>query len=321
MVELLDKLLAESDWTTALKLAHSLLLEGGHSASDLAHIHQAICRAYMGLGEYLKAIPFGELARKLARDLGEWDLFGTVCNELCAAYGETRQYTALWVCAMDFLKYKHHYRDAAYREGLIYINLGSVSFRRRNWAEAAHWYEAALTFHKARGELEYMQWARLGLIRACLYADPQRVPGLLRDSRRTLRNLPRDHDLWRLHRLAAALYAYHRKQYERAIFLARPAVYLPSFYAMEAIHADLLISRSACALGDAHLAFAHALAARGRAVQEGLYDKSYEAIELIYNLIQAYGTRFIRELEPEYRSVGVDLTSLITIPDEPKEEQ
>ena len=189
MIEYLRQLIKDEKWETALAYAQQLTAGAEMTPRDLVVIHNATLRARIAMGEHAGAVPVGELAVKLAREVGDWDAYGQACNDLGVSHFMLKEYDEAISCFNEFLKNTDKFTEALQLHTLVWYNLSCAYRAEGNGRAAVHALTRAVEQARRDGDTNWVQGSTLALINARLRAgQTEQVPKLLAQSSYQLRN-------------------------------------------------------------------------------------------------------------------------------------
>lgn len=315
-VQHLLNLMEEEDWPGILHLAGRLLNRGGLTAQELASLNLCVCRAHLFQHQYLSGLPAGELARKLALDLGLWDLLGTTLIALAGGYVNTRSYQRALERCIEYLEFMPRFDQVRSREGDVWFILG------RAQQALGHLDEATVAYHRAAVLLERGQsthWAMSAIYRRieCLVErSGSSVLPLLSELRRLAPAHP-------VPGIAGMIVAVSRGKYlvSRGRLAAAVAVCTRALKACEGDHSQpvtdfkailcLFVATTCQKLGNDKNALGYAIASRMHATRAQEYVTEFLAMELIYRLLAGGNHSALADLDREYLEMGLDLSRFI----------
>lgn len=312
----LKQLLDEEQWDKVLKYAEQLLFRGSSlGAVDLAWINYATAKAKNEKDEFFAAIPPGELARKLAKDAGLWDLHGRTMLTLAYSYYHTRQYEQSLNCAYEFLTSIGFYDNALDVEHGVWMLIGLSRLTLGDHRQAYQAFQRSAEAATRLGDSRRAFVAQHHALECLYHIDPGRIPELLFQCACHVRGHPEDTIVLTLYLQDRATYELHRKRYARAMALCRKALRIPHttpyMISWAKYNCNMLLAATHRQMGNLQLALGHAMTARMAAIQGKLFHLEFEAASIIHELLTSVGQDTARELDQHYLQSGVDLTTLL----------
>lgn len=303
MIDYLEKLVEEREHAEGLVLAEQLMLNPDNTMYDMLRINHAMqtCRLY--LNEFHGSIVSGQLATKLAVDLGVWDYFGRASINLAMALGSVGQHAEALAAAYDYLSHLNRYTDVGILEVRAWYNIGVAQGYLGNKNEAIHALTRAAdlaTDHEALLSAHGVRHALVGAHLAMSEVGP--IPCLLAKCLKFLRDHQGEDSMdmslvW--HYILRTRYAMATNRFDRAIKVAMKGIaighgkpdYLYEFYT--------LLSKISLAKKDKGMALSYALSARISAIRARRFDRELAASELVYDIARLEPTALM-EIKPEH---------------------
>jgi tetratricopeptide (TPR) repeat protein len=225
MIEYLEKLVRlDRDYAKGVAYAEQLMRSHDNSPKDLLIINCALLLCRYTLHEYNGAVVAGQMAMKLAEELGEWDYYGIASLDLGACFMILAQYQDAIEILYRYLSKLPYYQHAAVQEPKVWFNLGRTYTALRQPSEASDALSKAL---QAAVRLEHHRYAhgiRHALIDVYTQAGNLReVPRLIAQSSHYLRHNPDavdGHNSWQWHLKLRIDYVIATKRLKRAEALA-----------------------------------------------------------------------------------------------------
>ncbi len=307
-VQWLKELLDQEQWDKVLQAAEQCLRRGGYSAAEYAEINYAICRARAFRQELLQAIPPGELARRLSRDTGQWDLLGKTLLVLGVAYWRTRSYDRALSTLYGFFEHNSHYTTAQTLAARVWHNIGHTLIRTGQAAEAAGALRRACNEYQSLNDVDGFTAAAQHLVECCVETSLPEARTVLAAMRATGTQHPSQYNGRAVYFLGRARCARQVGAFKwaAALCLAALAEERKSLYIE--FHSNLVLSGCLAALGDNKNALGHALAARMIAANGKIYDLEFMAIEAMYDLMSGPDNTALQALDADYLEQGLDMT-------------
>lgn len=287
-IEYLRELWQRQEWSKLLDSTKSLLMRGGWTVEELAYLNYYACRGRFGEGEFYAGLPSGELARRLAEDVGAWDLLANIHITLSAGYHWVMQYERSLEHAFAFLEKLPRFSAVREREGEAWIRVGMGYEGLGKHREAFLAYERA---HKLLKQLGRWHWAyaAIRLATRLLYDDnPEAIPEMMAEQMRLRRLDPTNKYIRALLYLERARYALHQGEHARCLWLASHCI-RRAVDAYQVFEAHLEIAKCHRAMGNFASAMHHVHQARATALGRKMYAEEYKAVELLYDLIKEQG--------------------------------
>lgn len=315
MLEYLVKLMEDGDFQRCLRLAEQQLLRGGMTRNQLAKLNMVISRCRLGMNDLYGAIPSGQLAVKLARDLEEWDLLGRALLNLGTALVGTRQYDQALLQFYTYLEHLPHYSASRRLEGAAWKNIGIAHQRKLETDRAIDALNRARQWF-AKQEIDHSTFTCThDLVNTYLQKyeagpDPSlltKVEELLRYEKEIVRRQAADTYFRSLYLYDQAAYYMHCGRLGRAMVCAMKAMEVRKGDFGLAFHSNMVLHRCTRSLGDAKQALGYAIAARVQALQGRHFELEFLATQAMAEVIREQGTRVVRELDDEYMALGIDL--------------
>ncbi|MCG0238531.1 MAG: hypothetical protein L6E13_04565 [Firmicutes bacterium] len=291
----------------ALDLAEQLLQRGGHRPEDLAHLNRLVACARFNVGDAVGALPAWRSALHLARDLGLWDLVGTLCLELGQCHLSIREPREARRVLSNYFLYEHRYRKATRFQPRIWANLGAAWQMENHHSQAIPAFRRALSGFLSQGELGFACLTWHQLLASARAAAPREVPGLLhllKGFAQTHRGRP---GVVALYLLEQGLWALDRGRFWRATSLGLRARELSQEEPWLAFEIHMLLARASQALGFLEDALGFALSARVLALGARQYDLEFEATFLMCELIRIGGRELVQALDRSYLAQGINI--------------
>jgi len=290
MIEYLEQLVEEKKYREALDLAERLIkqVEDPH---QVVRIYAARVVSHCRLGEFSEALPGGDFALHLARELGDWDSFGMLALYVGVAYSRLGQLNEAVTRMYDYLAGLGNYRKAAEFEYNAWYNLGTFQVMLNKPVDAAKALANALKAALRNGEHRYAHGVRQALVDAYLRAEMyESVPRLLVQCGHYLRKHPE----LPLYNMSLANHIQLRGEYALVTGRATRAKALAS-RALSKLRGEpyeclphLVLAKVAQRNGVYQEALGHALAARTCALVGRRTDFEQMASDLLYELTRAY---------------------------------
>jgi tetratricopeptide (TPR) repeat protein len=263
-VDYLERLISERAFEKALAYAEHLLNNQDNDSRGLLIINHSIMYARHHFGDFEGAIASGELAAKLAKEIGEWDYHGTACLTLGASYDRLRQVHKAMVWWYQFLECSAYY--SARKEALAWFNLGTGHKFLREHEKAIVAFERGLHAATKMGNDRFAHGIRQALIETHIaYQNTAEVPKLLANCAFYLRHNPNAHmgrESHLFHLKLRAEYALATKRFGRATAVAlRGLRASDGLFEMQAYFHFLLSQIAYASKGNIH-ALGHVQAAR-----------------------------------------------------------
>jgi tetratricopeptide (TPR) repeat protein len=284
MIEYLEKLLADKEFSKALALAEQLLLDRNNNAKQLVAIQSAIAESRLHLQDYSGALVAGGVAVRLARETRDWDYFGLACMHMGAAYYYLRDWGQAINAWTDFLTALTWYQKCAAFEPTVRYNLGLAQNATGEFRHACYSMEQAISAAKRFGNEDFAHGIRLALVGALLKdGNLNPIPRLLAVCGRYIRthcdNIEvHDSGLW--HISLRVEYTFTTGRLDKARRLALRAVYNPDARSDHQFSFHIMLARVGHRRGCAVEALGHALAARIYAERCHRHDLLVEADDL-----------------------------------------
>ncbi|HWI50593.1 MAG TPA: hypothetical protein VNT01_00450 [Symbiobacteriaceae bacterium] len=288
MIEYLEQLVEAGKSREALKVAEMLLSRDGTSSRDLLVINSAQVVSHCRLEEWEEALVAGDVTMKLAKESGEWDIFGIVSIHVAVAYSRLRQYEDAISRIYEYLSGLPNYTKSETYEALAWYNLGLFLSVLDKHEDAATALCCALAAAMRAGNDRYAHGIRQALIEAYLRSgDLLAVVRLLAQSAHYLRRNPRAHmwhDSWAFHMKLRAEFALATGRSVRAGAVAVRALEKTIGEPEHECRFHLILAKVASGNHRSVDALGHALAARSCAVRSARRDLEAEATDMVYEL-------------------------------------
>lgn len=287
-IQYLKTLWEQKDWNSLLETSQQLILVGGWTAEELAHLNYYACRARFAFHEFYAGLPSGELARRLAQSASAWDLLGNVLITLSAGYHSVMQYERSLEYAFDFLEKLPLFTDSRNREDEAWVRI-ALGYEGLGMDA-----QAVLAYDRARnlsGRSRRWYWAvmsTLSMAKLLYRDDPGRIPQLLGEALRLRRNAPKDPLIRAYIILERARYAWSKGDWDRCLRLA-PQSADPEISPYFAFESHLLMATCLRDAGHPATALHHVTIARAVALQYKSFSQEYRAVEFIYSLMRDQG--------------------------------
>lgn len=307
----LKQLLDEGQWDKVLKVSEQLVRRGGYAAVDYAEINYAICRARAFRQETQRAIPAGELAKRLCLDTQQWDLLGKVVLVLGVSYNRMRSYDRSLATLYEYFGYMNQYETAQSLVGRVWHNIGHNLFGTGRVREAADAFRRAREGYRQTGDEHWYFYATHELVECLLSTDLSAVPALLAELRSFLHTHPTILDCRPSYYLRRARHALHVKAHWWAASLCLSGLAGPPVHAEVKFKLHLTLSEALAALGDYKDALGHALAARMEAIRCSYFNLEFLAVEAMYDLMSKQGESVIQALDEDYLQQGLDMVPFV----------
>ncbi|MFO7172495.1 MAG: hypothetical protein DIU70_005960 [Bacillota bacterium] len=291
----------------ALDLAEQLLQRSGHRPEDLAHLHRLVACARFNAGDAVGALPAWRSALHLARDLGLWDLVGTLCLELGQCHLSIREPREARRALSTYFLYEHRYREAARFQPRVWANLGAAWQMESHHSQAIPAFRRALSGFLRQGEIGFACQTWHQLLLSARAAAPREVPGLLRLLKRFAQAHRERPEVVALYLLEQGLWALDRGRYWRATSLGLRAREVGQKEPWLSFEVHMLLARASQALGLLEDALGFALSARVLALGAQQYDLEFEAAYLMCELIRVGGRELVQALDRSYLAQGINI--------------
>lgn len=308
----LRELLDQEQWEQVLQVARQLLLRGGFTPVELAEINYAVSRARAYRQELMAAIPAGELARRLAADAGQWDLYARASLVVGVCYHRLRNFdaglNALYAC------FEHQDRHAGARdiEGHVWFNIGNVHWKQGRTREAVAAYNQARCSYRLRGDVIGLFRVNFQLSGVLLDHHVDAVPAVLAEMRRCVRSHPKELNFRATYLLCRARYAARLGALAWSAALCRTGLRDDNQDSEKRVECFLVLANVMGQMARPQDALIYAFAARMTAVRNGYYDLEFSAMELICDLLAAHGHDHLHALDQEYMNLGLDLSGFVS---------
>lgn len=313
-VEYLKQLVDEEQWDKIPRYAERLLFQGANlNPEDLAWINFAICRVRCLQNEPYAAIPPGELAKKLAKDRGLWDLLARIFVSLNFAYLQARQYDRVLSGGYEYLQYITYYSVGRNREGHIWMQIGGAYEYTGDYAGARKAFERARRVLELSGDAYWADECRRRLIEVSYHLDPDHVPSLIEQGESYVADHPNDNLKQALQLYDRAKWALYKQEYHESTLWAQGALDATRQHKAPMVEGVqfgifMVLSHVSRALGDAKSALSYALSARMVAITGKFFALEFEAANHIHDLLSCGATEAVQTLDREYLEAGLDMT-------------
>lgn len=319
MVEVLMQLLDQGEYEKCLKAAEQQLFKGGYTIAQLAQINMVICRCRVALNDPYSAVPSGLLASKLARDVGDWDTLGRTLLSLGTALVGVRQFDQALHHLYSFFEHLLHYKESRRLEGAIWKSIGVAHQRKLEsgraleaFTRARDWFSKNGMDRSAFSVTHDMLNTHLQLIETDENASVLPVADLLAFERAMVKKHATESYYASTHYLDRANVYFMEGRIGRAIICAMKSMEVLKNDHLVNFHGHMVLHKCTKALGNAKQALGYALAARVAALQAKHFDLEFIASQAMAEVIRKQGLEVVRELDEEYRSMGIDLAQYIS---------
>lgn len=289
VIQYLEKLVEDKQYEQALDLAERLMLDPENGAGELLRLNKAIMLARLGVNEFYGASVSGQVAAKLAEELGEWDIHGEACLNTAVAYFNMRQFSEAKACLYKYLGRIACYRDVLFMEPVAWYNLGLVYHKLGDLEEAAKVLLKGLEVALQRGASRMAHGLRHALIEIHLrQGDLRAIPQLLTTCLIYIlrNNNAADMALSRLYHFELrAAYAIATGRLHRAHAIATRGIRLSAGQPEHLFNMHMILAKVFGLQGDMPNSCSQLLTARVVAVQGKRYDLEHVATEHLYHVI------------------------------------
>lgn len=167
MRSVIEKHLQKQNWQSCLDTVEIFMADNPPDA-DQAFLLIAMCRCYLGLGDYFKGVSSGEVAGFLAKRVGDWDLVGEAIYRtgLCHYYGKGYEQAIRHL--EEFFSHEPRYLKSRGLSGEVLFIQGCARLALRQYRAASERFARALDWALERGTPEDAEWYRINLIWALL---------------------------------------------------------------------------------------------------------------------------------------------------------
>lgn len=267
------------------------MLREGITVPEIVAINHCILKARLYTNEYLGAVVAGQLAVRLARDNGMWDIHGSSCLFLGVTYGKVnRHHDAVGIC-LEYIEHLPKYGKSRSHEMMVYYNLGVAFYRLGEFQQSAQMMQRALD----RVMLDLEPWrlfgVRLSLVNlSSKMGSIERTPFLLAQCFCHLRR--HAGEAWTAERW---LWLYQVKsescirgrRWHRARRIAERGLALSHGWPELQFHFHLLLAQISIGEAKTRQALTHALVARVFAIRCHRFDLEQDASDYLYSLMRA----------------------------------
>lgn len=308
MLHQLSEMLSKQEYHRCVDVAHLLLSVGGHNSYEVAQIHLVLCRSYLALSDYTRAIEAGRSALDAAESTGDSGLIAGALAELGVAQAGGRRFTE---AQESFDHYWEMGADPA-SQGRVLYTIAGIHRRLGEFSAAAAGYTRAMEWHVQANDEQTAQQCRHEAISAYLEAgQTDAVLPLLAGGDVYVQGHPEDTPTAVTHCLDWAAFLYLEGEYQKSIQVAFGALEVTGDLTRQA-RAHLLLSQGAQALDKPVDALSFAMAARIAAIDAQRYDLEFEAADILFRLLRLHGADLLQELDREFLNQGVDLYQYIS---------
>ncbi|HEY8347465.1 MAG TPA: hypothetical protein VIL07_09380 [Symbiobacteriaceae bacterium] len=307
-VAYLVRLMESGQYEECLAEAAALLEKGEQSPESLARIYGAICRSHLALGEYWAAVEAGEQAAALAQEAGAPDVRGAALADLGTALARVREYQRALQRFQEYLAGLDEYTAARCLEGEVRQRMAEVLDRCGRPAEALKACRAARDWFRRYGDERSAALCSRTMMRLCLEtARPQEAVRHLAAVGRYAAKNPEDHRFVCDYLMDRAVLLLALGDAHSAAGEAFRALEHAGDRLDQVARCQLLLARCALVEDLPREALTFALAARISAIDGRVYDLEMEASDLLFRLLRTHGERLLREVEGDFRDVGLDI--------------
>lgn len=306
-------LMEQGEYQAALQLALEALLARDNDLEALVQLNLILARCRVELQDPLAAVPSAQLAAKVARDLGLWDMAAEAEIWKGVAYARCGRYDDAIAVFYSVLELGPDLQRRNWWEYLAWWNLGYL-YERLNqpgdqlWALKRAWGLAGvLTSTDQRASLRTM------LINAYMNSnDFDSARRELADLRNHLMAHPEDHNGQYFYLVDFSRLAFARKKYRFASQLALQGLEQVKGQPLRQFIFYRRLFECCRHLGRPEDALGYALAARMVAIEARKYDVEYEAAEWVVNLIREHGSQLVTRLDVKYQLQGINLGNFLS---------